>query len=84
MDWAALHRAKHPWAEKTLGLVGINGFHHKRPDRALDVHVGHLRKKLGRRDLIRTVRGTGHLRARREGGTRHDRREEQARDSHSP
>jgi len=29
-------------------------------DRALDVHVGHLRKKLGRRDLIRTVRGTGY------------------------
>jgi two-component system, OmpR family, response regulator CpxR len=31
-------------------------------DRALDVHVSHLRKKLGPRgDLIRTVRGTGYL-----------------------
>ena len=29
-------------------------------DRALDVHVSHLRKKHGRRDLIRTVRGTGY------------------------
>ena len=29
-------------------------------DRALDVHVSHLRKKLGDRgDLIRTVRGVG-------------------------
>ena len=31
-------------------------------DRALDVHVSHLRKKLGARgDLIRTVRGVGYL-----------------------
>jgi two-component system, OmpR family, response regulator CpxR len=31
-------------------------------DRALDMHVSNLRKKLGRRgDLIRTVRGTGYL-----------------------
>ena len=39
---------------------------HQRPasplDRSLDVHVSHLRKKLGRRgDLIRTVRGVGYL-----------------------
>jgi two-component system response regulator CpxR len=31
-------------------------------DRALDVHVSHLRKKLGpRKELIRTVRGVGYL-----------------------
>jgi two-component system, OmpR family, response regulator CpxR len=31
-------------------------------DRSLDVHVSHLRKKLGRRgELIRTVRGVGYL-----------------------
>jgi two-component system response regulator CpxR len=31
-------------------------------DRALDVHVSHLRKKLGRHgELIRTVRGVGYL-----------------------
>jgi two-component system, OmpR family, response regulator CpxR len=39
---------------------------HQRPasplDRSLDVHVSHLRKKLGRRGgLIRTVRGVGYL-----------------------
>jgi two-component system, OmpR family, response regulator CpxR len=39
---------------------------HQRPasplDRSLDVHVSHLRKKLGRRgSLIRTVRGVGYL-----------------------
>lgn len=32
-----LRRDKNPGAEKTLGFVGINGFHHKRFDRALDV-----------------------------------------------
>lgn len=32
-----LQREKHPGAEKTLGFVGINGFHHKRFDRAVDV-----------------------------------------------
>ena len=39
-------------------------------DRALDVHVSHLRKKLGDRgDLICTVRGSGYLfRRRRAGG----------------
>ena len=30
-------------------------------DRALDVHVSHLRSKLGDRSLIVTVRGVGHL-----------------------
>lgn len=31
-------------------------------DRALDVHVSHLRKKLDtRRDLIRTIRGAGYM-----------------------
>jgi DNA-binding response OmpR family regulator len=31
------------------------------PDRTLDVHVSHLRKKLDtRRDLIRTIRGAGY------------------------
>jgi two-component system response regulator CpxR len=31
-------------------------------DRALDVHVSHLRKKLGRHgELIRTIRGVGYL-----------------------
>jgi two-component system response regulator CpxR len=39
---------------------------HQRPasplDRSLDVHVSHLRKKLGRRgELIRTVRGVGYM-----------------------
>jgi two-component system response regulator CpxR len=39
---------------------------HHRPaspfDRSLDVHVSHLRKKLGRRgELIRTVRGVGYF-----------------------
>ena len=39
---------------------------HQRPasplDRSLDVHVSHLRKKLGRRgSVIRTVRGVGYL-----------------------
>jgi two-component system, OmpR family, response regulator CpxR len=39
---------------------------HQRPasplDRSLDVHVSHIRKKLGRQgDLIRTVRGVGYL-----------------------
>lgn len=31
------HRSKFPGAEKTLGFVGINGFHHKRFDLALDI-----------------------------------------------
>ena len=31
-------------------------------DRALDVHISHLRKKVGaRRTLIRTVRGVGYV-----------------------
>jgi two-component system response regulator CpxR len=39
---------------------------HQRPasplDRSLDVHVSHIRKKLGSQgDLIRTVRGVGYL-----------------------
>jgi two-component system response regulator CpxR len=39
---------------------------HQRPasplDRSLDVHVSHIRKKLGNQgDLIRTVRGVGYL-----------------------
>lgn len=43
---------------------------HQRPasplDRSLDVHVSHLRKKLGRRGaVIRTVRGVGYLFLRR-------------------
>ena len=41
-------------------------------DRALDMHVSNLRKKLGRKgSLIRTVRGTGYLFADRvgEGGS---------------
>jgi glycosyltransferase involved in cell wall biosynthesis len=32
-----LRRPKHPGAERTLGFVGINGFHHKRFDRAVDI-----------------------------------------------
>lgn len=32
-----LQRSKHPGAEKTLGLVGINAFRHKRFDRAIDI-----------------------------------------------
>lgn len=32
-----LRRDKNPGAEKTLGFVGINGYHHKRFDRALDI-----------------------------------------------
>lgn len=30
-------RSKHPGAERTLGFVGVNGFHHKRFDLALDI-----------------------------------------------
>lgn len=30
-------------------------------DRSIDTHISHLRKKLGRADLIKTVRGTGWL-----------------------
>lgn len=32
-----LRREKHLGAERTLGFVGINGFHHKRFDRALEI-----------------------------------------------
>jgi hypothetical protein len=32
-----LCRVKNPGSEKVLGFVGINGFHHKRFDRALDI-----------------------------------------------
>jgi glycosyltransferase involved in cell wall biosynthesis len=55
VDWAALNRVKHPWAEKTLGLVGINGFHHKRPDRALDVLEALLDRDPAWRLRVRTV-----------------------------
>ena len=44
----------------------LTGAIHQRPasplDRSLDVHVSHLRKKLGRRGMvIRTVRGVGYM-----------------------
>lgn len=55
VDWAQLHRPKHPWAEKTLGLVGVNGFFHKRPDRALDVLAHLLDRDPAWRLRIRTV-----------------------------
>ena len=55
VDWAELHRRKHPWAEKTLGLVGVNGFWHKRPDRALDVLEALLARDPAWRLRIRTV-----------------------------
>jgi glycosyltransferase involved in cell wall biosynthesis len=37
VDWRQFNRPKHPWAQFTLGLVGINGYFHKRFDRALDI-----------------------------------------------
>ena len=52
---AQLHRPKHPWAAKTLGMVGVNGFHHKRPDRALDVLEQLLAPRPDWRLRIRTV-----------------------------
>lgn len=55
VDWAQLHRPKHPWAEKTLGLVGVNGFFHKRPARALDVLETLLDRDPAWRLRIRTV-----------------------------
>jgi glycosyltransferase involved in cell wall biosynthesis len=55
VDWAELHRTKHPWAAKTLGLVGVNGFHHKRPDRALDVLEHLLARDPTWRLRVRTV-----------------------------
>lgn len=55
VDWAQLHRPKHPWAEKTLGLVGVNGFFHKRPDRAIDILEHLLDRDPAWRLRIRTV-----------------------------
>ena len=55
VDWGALHRPKHPWAAKTLGMVGINGFHHKRPDRSLDLLEQLLAQDPDWRLRIRTV-----------------------------
>ena len=47
VDWAEFNRPKHPWARFTLGLVGINGFFHKRFDRAVET-LKALRRKDGR------------------------------------
>ena len=55
VDWAELARPKHPWAEKTLGLVGVNGFFHKRPDRAIDILEHLLERDPAWRLRIRTV-----------------------------
>ena len=53
-------------AGRVVSRHELNAAIHQRPasplDRSLDVHVSHLRKKLGRRGgLIRTVRGVGYL-----------------------
>jgi two-component system response regulator CpxR len=53
-------------AGRVVSRDELNAAIHQRPasplDRSLDVHVSHLRKKLGRRgSVIRTVRGVGYL-----------------------
>jgi two-component system response regulator CpxR len=53
-------------AGRVVSRHELNAAIHQRPasplDRSLDVHVSHLRKKLGARgELIRTVRGVGYL-----------------------
>jgi DNA-binding response OmpR family regulator len=69
----ALTAIEYEIAARLLGAAGrivprdemIRGVFAREPnvfDRALDVHVSHLRAKLGaRRSLIVTVRGVGHL-----------------------
>ena len=65
------HRVRHPGATRPLRRADRLSRRADRPavprkatpfDRVLDVHVSHLRKKLGRHgELIRTVRGAGYL-----------------------
>jgi DNA-binding response OmpR family regulator len=45
---------------RDLLLDRVWGMEFPRETRTVDVHVGQLRKKLGRRELIRTVRGAGY------------------------
>ncbi|MBD2841039.1 glycosyltransferase [Erythrobacter rubeus] len=55
IDWDQLQRSKHPDANFTLGLVGINPFDHKRFDRAIDFFAK-LRQKDPRFQLaVRSV-----------------------------
>jgi DNA-binding response OmpR family regulator len=50
---------------RDLLLDRVWGMGYPGETRTVDVHVGQLRKKLGRPDLIRTVRGAGYKAVRR-------------------
>jgi DNA-binding response OmpR family regulator len=53
---------------RDLLLDRVWGMEYPGETRTVDVHVGQLRKKLGRPDLIETVRGAGYKMARRASG----------------
>ena len=57
---AYLMENRGPVLSRDVLLERVWGFHYAGGTRTVDVHVAQLRRKLGRPDLIRTVRGSGY------------------------